>query len=414
MHCNGKWRSVSGSHAKTEFTKVRNVRAPLILPAFLGALVALCPMGAGAADQAAPAIQPVAPRVTVAPVRVHALMETISVTGTVVARDEMFVGPEIDGLNVVELLAEEGDLVVAGQVLARLRRDTLDAQLLQNDAAIRRSEAAIQQAKNQITQFEASLKQAQQALDRTAQLRKSGFASQAIFDQQTNEANVAAARLEAARDGLALSEADRATIEAQRRELMIRIARTEVKAPAAGLIARRTARVGGIAAMAAAEPMFRLIARGELELEAEVPASRIGLVQEGVPATINAEGRSERGQVRLVSPEVDRQSRLGRIRVALGKDTQLKPGMFARAVVETRRANGLAVPQSALLYGESGPFVQIVENGTIVARPVRLGIAQGTMIEIVDGLKEGQNIVVRAGAFLRAGDAVTPVEAGSR
>ena len=191
--------------------------------------------------------------------------------------------------------------------------------------------------------------------------------------------------MQAARDGLALSIADRAATAAQRRELLIRTARTEVKAPVAGLVARRTAKIGGLAAMSAIEPMFRIIARGEVELEAEVPASRIARVQEGVPATVMGEGQTQRGQVRLVSPEVDRLSRLGRIRISLGADSGFKVGAFARGIVETRRVIGLSVPLSALLYGETGPFVQVVDGGKIVAAPVTTGIVADQTVAEAEG-----------------------------
>ena len=367
---------------------------------------------AQAADK--PAEMPVqAPRVTVMSVQRGDLVEKLVVTGTLVARDEILVGAEIDGLQIIELLGEEGQQVSAGQVLVRLRRDTLDAQMAQNDAAIARADAGIQQAKSQITQAESALNQAQQALERTAALRKTGFASQAVFDQQTNDERSARAKLQASQDGLVLSTADRASMVAQRRELAIKIARTEVRAPVAGLIARRTAKLGGMAAMAG-EPLFRLIARGEIELEAEVPASRIGIVQEGVPATVVANEVTQRGQVRLVSPEVDRATRLGRIRIALGAQSGLKIGSFARGIVETRRSSGLSVPLSAVLYGDAGPFVQVVADNRIVTSPVTVGIISDQLIEVTGGLSEGQKVVIKAGAFLRGGDAVTPVEGGAR
>ena len=385
-----------------------SMRFSLSALAVASVVLVVLPAATQAADT--PAERPAqAPRVTVMPVTRAELVEKLGVTGTLVARDEVLVGAEIDGLQIIELLAEEGQQVASGQVLARLRRDTLEAQLAQNDAALARAGAGIQQAKSQITQAESALKQ---ALERTSALRKTGFAAQAVFDQQTNDERTARAKLQAAQDGLLLSEADRASMAAQRRELLIRLARTEVKAPVDGLISRRHARLGGVAAMAG-EPLFRLIARGEIELEAEVPASRIGIIREGVPATVISHDVSQRGQVRLVSPEVDKLTRLGRIRIALGAQAGLKIGSFARGIVETRRARGLSVPLSAVLYGESGPFVQVVTEGRIVTSPVKTGILDGQMVEVITGVSEGQKVVLKAGAFLRGGDAVTPAEAGA-
>ena len=378
-----------------------------------GAVLALLMATAGEAAEPAQASAPIkGPRVTVTAVVRGTVIDTVSLTGTLVAREEVLVGAEIDGLRVVELLAEEGDRVARGQVLARLSRETIDALIAQNDAALARTEAAIHQARSQIVQAEVQLQQARQALERTTQLRKTGFASQAVFDQQTNEEAATAARLTAARDGLGLAEADRASIQAQRRELMIRLARTDVKAPAAGVVYRRTARVGGLAALSG-EAMFRLIADGDIELEAEVPERQVMRIAAGMPATVATGDMAAPGTVRLVSPEIDRATRLGRVRIEVGDVPGFRIGAFARGTVEVRRASGLAVPLSAVLYDDRGPFVQTVRNDAIVSVPVRTGVIDGRMVEVVEGLAGGERIVVKAGAFLRDGDAVTPVEQGS-
>ena len=96
--------------------------------------------------------------------------------------------------------------------------------------------------------------------------------------QREQAARTAQAQLVAARDGLKVAEAEKAQIEAQRRELTWRRGRTEVVAPADGIISRRMARVGGYAA-GAAEPMFRIVAKGEVELDAEVTETRMAAVR---------------------------------------------------------------------------------------------------------------------------------------
>jgi hypothetical protein len=77
--------------------------------------------------------------------------------------------------------------------------------------------------------------------------------------------------------------------------------------------------------------------------------------------------------------------------------------------VETARAHGLAVPTSAVLYGESGPTVQLVNESRIETRPVVLGLVSGGLIEVRKGLDEGDLIVAKSGTFLRDGDAVAPL-----
>ncbi|MDT9155947.1 efflux RND transporter periplasmic adaptor subunit, partial [Escherichia coli] len=85
------------------------------------------------------------------------------------------------------------------------------------------------------------------------------------LEQRVSAAQAAAGRLDAAKAGLALAEADLAAARAQAREIGLRRARTEIRAPEAGIVSRRTARVGATAT-AVGEPLFRLIARGEIEL----------------------------------------------------------------------------------------------------------------------------------------------------
>ncbi len=95
-------------------------------------------------------------------------------TGSLVAREEILVGPEVEGLRITEVLADEGARVKKGDVLARLVADTLDAQLAQNDAALARTTAAIAQAKASIVQAEARLVESRNAFERAKPLRQAG------------------------------------------------------------------------------------------------------------------------------------------------------------------------------------------------------------------------------------------------
>ncbi|MGA8713472.1 MAG: biotin/lipoyl-binding protein, partial [Roseiarcus sp.] len=126
-----------------------------------------CAARAAAAEE--PAIPP-PPAVSVAPAERREFVERLFVSGTLVARDEAMVGAPLDGLRLTEILADDGDTVTKGQVLARLDRSQLDALLAENDAAVLRAKATIEQAKSQIGQFEASLAQASADLERSQKL----------------------------------------------------------------------------------------------------------------------------------------------------------------------------------------------------------------------------------------------------
>jgi RND family efflux transporter MFP subunit len=357
--------------------------------------------------------EPIAPAVTTARARKTEIVETVSVTGTLTPRNEILAGPEIEGLRIVEILVDEGDTVARGAVLARLSRDALDAQLAQSDAALARADAAIAQAQSQIAQAEANAKFADSDLDRAQALARSGNTTQAVLDQRSAAQRAAAAQAQAARDALRAAQAERKSIEAQRRELMVRIDRTEVRTPAAGIVSRKSAKLGAVAS-GAGEPLFRIIENGEIELEAEAPEARLGALAAGQKAQITvADGARIGGVVRLVSPEVDRATRLGRVRIALTGTKGVRIGAFARAEIEVRREQSVTAPVSALTYGAEGASLLVAENGRVRERRVSLGLVDGTRAEVRSGLSEGDEIVVRAGAFLRDGDSVRPVQAGA-
>lgn len=335
------------------------------------------------------------------------LVERTLVSGTLVPRDEVLVAPEVDGLRVTEVLAEEGDHVAKGQVLARLSREMVDVAVAQNTAAVDRARAAVIQAQSTIDQAEASAVEAKLGLDRAQSLSRSGNATDAVLEQRVSASKSADGRLAASRSGLGIAKADLAQAQAQRDELDLRLARTEVRAPVDGIVSRRSARIGATASVAG-EPLFRMIAHGTVELEGEVTEFGLGRLGVGAAASVDVGGSATvTGRVRAIYPEVDRATRLGKVRITLDPDPALHIGAFARGTVEVARRRGVAVPLSALQYGEGGgTSVFVVTDGHVAERKVRTGLTADGYVELVDGVAAGDTVVARAGSFLREGDAV--------
>ena len=121
-----------------------------------------------------------------------------------------------------------------------------------------------------------------------------------------------------------------------------------------------------------------------------------------------AGGERIAGKVRLVSTEIDRATRMGKARISAPGGAALKIGGFARGEIETRRATGVAIPASAVLYDAGGAFTQVVRDGVVSTRRIKPGLVTGGQAEIVSGLAEGDVVILRAGAFLNDGDAVDP------
>lgn len=381
----------------------------LVLPLLLLAGAAALPARAASPDAADPGPKP--PAVSVVRVARGALAERVVLTGTLVPREEALVSPQVEGLAITEILAEEGDRVTQGQVLARLARDTIETALAQNAAQAARAEAAIAQARASIAEAQAARTQADLAFARSRELVRGGSVSREAYESRDAAARVAAARAEAAEQALRVAEADRALADAQRRELEVRLARAEIRAPVAGVVSRRTARLGAVVG-GAGEPLFRIIAAGLVELEADVPETSLAKLRPGQPATVVGAGPEREATVRLVAPEVNRTTRLGRVRVAVeGDPAGLVIGGFARATVEVARREGALVPLSAVLFQPDGATVQVVRDGTVETRPVWVGLRAGGQALIPYGLAEGEEIVSVSGTFIRGGDRVTPVAA---
>lgn len=398
----------------------RAAREASVLPTFSGRASRLCLLCGFAILAASPAravetaavpdAAAIAPAVTVVPAERREIVEQAVVTGTLVPRDEILVAPEVEGLRITELLVEEGDRVTKGQVLARLSQEMIVTQEASNVAAVARAEAAIVQAKSQIVQAEAANIEAKQSLERAQSLAKTGNATAAVLEQRVSAAQGAEGRLAAARGGLQSAQADLATARAAGSEIALRRARTDIRAPEAGIVNRRTARVGA-SVTAAGEPLFRLIARGEIELEGEVPETSLARITVGDPASLDLDdGRQLRGKVRRVYPEVDRATRLGKIRIRLADDPVLRIGAFARGTVEVARREGIAVPVSSLLYAADGrASVLVAKDGRVEARTVTTGLSSEGFTEIRSGVAAGETVVARAGSFLRDGDRVRAV-----
>ena len=377
----------------------------VLLRRFLRPAAVLLLLALPLAARAQPA-EPRPPSVTVVTAETGPITEAVTLNGTLVAKEDVMVSPQLEGLAITEVLAEEGDRVQAGQVLARLSHDILDATIAQNTAQLSRAGAAIAQAHASIAESQASKTEADLALERTRNLVGNGNASREAFEQRTAAARVAAARVDANQNALHLAEADLALAQAQRQELLVRRGRTDVRTPVAGVVSRRGARLGAVVA-GAGDPLFRVIENGAIELEADVPEIQLAKLHPGQDAQVETAGGPRSGRVRLVSPEVNRATRLGRVRVALDDDGGLVLGSFARASIEVARRDGVLAPLSAVLFQPGGAVVQVVRDGLVETRPVEIGLRSGGQAEITSGLQRGETVVAISGTFIRGGDRVT-------
>ena len=361
----------------------KTLRTPALLLAAAAALtlpLALAACGGQGDDTSKTGEKPGASRQTVSAATAieQALPRIIVASGTVSAWEEVPVGAETGGLTAVGVYVDEGSYVRQGQTLVKLNDALLQAQLRQQQAGVQTAEA--------------NAARDDAALGRAQELKQRGFLSQASLD--TALANQRA------------SQANLASAQAALSETRTRLAQSEIKAPVSGLIISRSVTRGQI--VESGVQLFRMVRDGRLELDAQVPESDLLALRAGQTATITSnEGVATSGTVRIVTPEVDAQTRLGLARIALSPGSGLKPGMFARASINAGAQPTTVVPTGAVLYrdNKSGVFV-LNADASAHFRPVTV-LSRRDDQTSVSGIEPGVRVVVQGAGFLNEGDKVT-------
>ncbi|WP_349036509.1 efflux RND transporter periplasmic adaptor subunit [Pseudotabrizicola sp. 4114] len=355
---------------------------------------------------------PVAPAITVSTVANRVLRDRVIASGLIAAIENVQVAPLIEGQPIEALLVDVGDVVAAGQVLAVLSKSTLELQKSQLNASLASARATVAQAEAQMLEARSSADEAQRVNERTAALRKQGTASQAAADTAQSNAISATARVTVAVQSLEAARAQIALVEAQMANSDLQLSRTEVKAPVAGEIIARNARVGSIAS-AAGEPMFTIIRDNALEVLADVAEADVMRLAPGQTANLRLVGARTplKGTLRLVEPTIGTMSRLGRARIAVEDETGVRAGMYVEAEILVAEHDVIAVPVTAVGSGPDGTSVMKVTGDSIQRIAVQTGIRDGGWVEILSGLSAGDQVVTKAGAFVRDGDRINPVPA---
>lgn len=337
-------------------------------------------------------------RVTVVRAAPADMAQTLRLSGTLSAREDIAVSTPLQGLKIVAVYADAGDTVKRGQVLAQLEDVNADSQL-------RQTEAQLARAKAQLRSQQAAAAEAAATLKRYRPLAEADALSRQELDQQKSAAATAAANVEAAK-------ADITQLQAQLKDSRNQRGKTQIVAPADGVIAKRNAEAG---ALTGPDALFHIIKDGTVELAADAGADELPLLQNGAQAQVSVRGRNEAvgGTVRLVPPEIDSSTRLGKVRITLAHSDGLYTGTYGEANIRlpSYRA-AAALPETAVSFDSEGKasVLAVDGNGRVSRVAVTAGRKQGGMVEIVSGLANGRMVVRRASAFVNEGDTVKAVE----
>lgn len=323
-----------------------------------------------------------APVVTVIAPAVAPVVASINAVGTIHPRQTLPVGVVGEGGMVSRIRAEAGSMVRKGQVLAEIEHGVQQAQVEQ-------LQASVAEAKANAALAQAELKRAVALVDR-------GFISRADIDRKTAARDAADAQVRAA--------------EGRLREMRERLARLYIRAPEAGLVLERNVEPGQVVSPASGV-LYRLAARGEMELRAEIAEEDMAGLAVGQSATVTPVGatHSYRGRIWLLPPVIDPQTREGVARIALPPAPDIRAGAFATATIDGAETSRPLLPQSAVLADGQGLYVMVVDAKNIVRRvPVTTGVTTPRGVAILSGLSGRERVLKSAGAFFTPGDKVVP------
>jgi len=317
--------------------------------------------------------------VTIAP---RAIEGGLIASGSLVPREDTAIFSDLNGFRVAQVFVEEGVWVAGGQPLAQLD-DTLLRSQLEQQAAL-------------AIQLEIQAERAEAEADRVKDLDGARVFSQEQID----------ARRYAAKSARAQANAQAASA----RDLRTREELMTIRAPYAGLVIERNVRVGDLGG--GGNPWFRIAKDGQIELAADVSENALSRLNVGSVATVTlADGTEVAGSVRLVSPRVDSNTKLGKVRIELPVTESIRAGGFARASFTGVSVAPQAVPESAILFDADGAAVMAVGADNRITRvPIVTGQRGGGFVELINGPPVGSLVVAKAASMLVTGDTIHPVE----
>jgi len=364
--------------------------APRATPASALALAAALVLAAApiSCRKSAPPAGEAAVPVEVEVVAAATIDETTSLTGVLEAYRAVDVVAETSGA-VRSLAADVGDRLARGALLASLDKEVARETLHQAEAGLLAAEARREVARADF--------------DRDSTLFAGGDISPAAF--------------EGARLGRTAARADAQAARATRELAARNLRQTDIRAPFAGTVSRRHCAVGTFASPGM--PLFRLVDIDSLRLVLSVAQSHIARLAPGSPLELAVEalaGARFPARVRSLSPEADALSRTFPVEAVLANPPggPLRDGFIVRAeLVLDRHESAVAVPREAILGGDDGRFVFVVQDSLARRRAVATGPQVGRRVLVAAGLAPGERLVVAGAHNLKDGARVR-VEAESR
>jgi HlyD family secretion protein len=322
-----------------------------------------------------------------------------------------------------EIKVDVGDVVGAGDVLVELDKENLQARYQEARAALLGAQANVSAAraeleKNKIEAEGVDVAFARRNLDRAQQLSKDGLIPQQNLDDAKMAVDIAENRQRAAKSQLSVTEARVAQAEASVAQAQAAVERAQeelsnatIRSPIRGMVLSRDLEIGSpvssILNMGAGATLVMVLGDiREVFVRGKVDEADIGLVKLEQPARIRVETFKDRqfaGRVTQISPLGVEKDNVVSFEVRVSIDNaagDLRANMSANAEIVLEEHNGtLTVPEKAVIYdAQRNAFVEVPVAGSPTGkdrRPVKIGVSNGTRTEIVQGLTEGQRVILQ-------------------
>jgi multidrug efflux pump subunit AcrA (membrane-fusion protein) len=388
-------------------------------------------------NSSADSIQPDPERtVTAVPARKGNITETLSLTGTLKAAQEVKITSKIPG-RVEGVPVEEGTHIKAGDLLIQLERNELALVVAQAEAAVAAAEAGLAKVlagtrKEKIDQARAALAQARANADickitfeRMSNLLKDKSIpktrydeAKAHYDCALAQYKSAQAQLEMAKTGATKEDIEIARTQVGQTRAALATARRQFKnatinSPIDGVVAHKNVEPGEVVSppIMPGKALLDIVDMSCLKTMVNISEKRVKSVRLGQEAIITLDGFSDEiftGKVSRISPVVDPRSRTFKAEILIpNPGNRLKPGMFARVqLVLTKRTDVVRVPLKAVSDFGGSKVVFLVVNGTARVQTVTLGISDGVDVEVISGVNQGDSVIVEGNLGLEDGDKI--------
>ncbi len=350
--------------------------------------------------------------VEIAMARRGEISSTIASSANLKAQREVDVASQAEGV-VKEVLVEEGDVVRQGQLLCRL--DDSQSQIRLQSARQKLAQARLQLEKARIREEKAQV-QVNNTRDEYDRYQKL-YAERLVSEKEVAQVKYRLDELEhdqRASDSEARELIHRVEeLEAEIAQSELEIAHTRVYAPFSGVITSRTVNVGQT--VRNLDPLFKLGDFTPLQADVFVSEREAATIRPGQSARIFSNVGADQGApgtVARVSPVVDQATGTVKVTVELSQGSQtLKPGAFVRVEIRTdTRPGAILVPKRALVEEDGEQFLFVAENDTVRRVKVESGYQNGSEVEILSGVADGQSVVVAGQGALKDGSKIRLVE----